>query len=59
MVSLKVLTINIRLDKNGQLRQKINFEKMKVDRNIKLPDLILSSILLSKTNLGFKTFFRK
>ena len=32
---------------------------MNVDRNIKVPDLILSTVLLSKTDIGLKRFFRK
>ena len=32
---------------------------MKVDRNMKLPDLILSTILLSKIDGCLKSFFRK
>ena len=32
---------------------------MNLDRNIKVPDLILSTLLLSKTRYWFKTFFRK
>ena len=32
---------------------------MNVDRNIKVPDLILSTILLSKPNIDLKRFFRK
>ena len=30
---------------------------MNVDRNIKVPDLILSTLLLSKNRYWFKTFF--
>ena len=30
---------------------------MNVDRNIKVPDLILSTLLLSKTNIDLKRFF--
>ena len=30
---------------------------MNVDRNIKVPDLILSTLLLSKTDIGLKLFF--
>ena len=57
----KFSIINIRLDKNGQLRKKIktSLRQNKVDRNIKLPDLILSTISLSKTDVGLKVFFRK
>ena len=36
-----------------------HFDKMDVDRNIKVPDLILSTLLLSKTVIGLKRFFRK
>ena len=32
---------------------------MNVDNNIKVPDLILSSLLLSKTIIGLKYFFAK
>ena len=32
---------------------------MNVDRNIKVPDLILSTLLLSKTDIGLKRFFAK
>ena len=32
---------------------------MDVDRNIKVPDLILSTPLLSKTDIGLKRFFAK
>ena len=32
---------------------------MDVDRNIKVPDLILSTLLLSKTGIGLKRFFHK
>ena len=32
---------------------------MNVDRNIKVPDLILSTLLLSKTYIGLKHCFRK
>ena len=32
---------------------------MDADRNIKIPDLILSTLLLSKTDIGLKRFFRK
>ena len=32
---------------------------MNVDRNIKVPDLLLSTILLSKTDIGLKRFFAK
>ena len=30
---------------------------MNVDRNINVPDLILSTLLLSKTDIGLKRFF--
>ena len=36
-----------------------HFDKMDVDRNIKVPDLILSTLLLSKTVNGLKRFFAK
>ena len=32
---------------------------MNVDRNIKVPDLILSTLLLSETDIGLKRFFAK
>ena len=32
---------------------------MNVDRNIKVPDLILSTLFLSKTDIGLKRSFRK
>ena len=32
---------------------------MDVDRNIKVPDLILSTLLLSKTDIGLKRSFAK
>ena len=32
---------------------------MDVDRNMKVPDLILSTFLLSKTDIGLKRFFAK
>ena len=32
---------------------------MNVDRNIKVPDLISSALLLSKTDIDLKRFFRK
>ena len=32
---------------------------MNVDRNIKVPDLSLSTLLLSKTDIGLKRIFRK
>ena len=34
-------------------------KKMDVDRNIKVPDLIMSTLLLSKADIGLKRFFRK
>ena len=36
-----------------------HFDKMDVARNIKVPDLILSALLLSKTDIGLKRFFAK
>ena len=36
-----------------------HFDKMNVNRNIKVPDLILSILLLSKTDFGLKRFFAK
>ena len=38
---------------------KRHFDKKNVDRNIQVPALILSTLLLSKTDIGFKRFFRK
>ena len=32
---------------------------MNVDRNFKVPDLSLSTLLLSKTDIGLKRFFAK
>ena len=32
---------------------------MNVDRIIKVPDLILSTVLLSKTDIGLQRFFHK
>ena len=32
---------------------------MNVDRNIKVPDLLLFTLLLSKTDIGLKRFFAK
>ena len=32
---------------------------MNVDRNVEVPDLILSTLLLSKTDFGLKRFFAK
>ena len=32
---------------------------MNVDRNIKVPDVILSTLLLSETDIGLKRFFAK
>ena len=40
-------------------KKRRHFDKMDVDRNIKVPDLILSTLLLSKTNIGLKRFFAK
>ena len=36
---------------------KTSFDKMNVDRNIKVPDLILSTLLLSKTDIDLKRVF--
>ena len=36
-----------------------HFDKMNVDRNIKVPNLILSTLLLSNANISLKRFFRK
>ena len=51
------MIIDIRFDKNGQLHKKRHFDKMEIDRNIIVPDLILSTLLLSKTVIGLKRFF--
>ena len=52
--------INIRLHKNGPLRKKkTSFDKMNVDINIKVTDLILSNLLLSNSDTGLERFFRK
>ena len=53
-VTLKVFDYYIHLDRNGQLRKKLrrHFNEMNIDRNIKVPDLILSTILLLKTDIG-------
>ena len=54
MVTIKFSIINIHLDENGQLRknQRRHYDKMNVDRNIKVPDLILSTVLFSKNDIG-------
>ena len=44
---------------NYAKKLKLHFDKMNVDRNVKVPDLILSTLLLSKTYIGLKRFFRK
>ena len=36
-----------------------HLDKMNVDRNIKLPDLISLTLLLSKTDVGLRRFFHK
>ena len=45
--------------KKKKKKQRRRFDKMNVDRNIKVPDLILSTLLISKTDIGLKRFFRK
>ena len=42
-----------------QKNKRRHFDKMNVDRNINVPDLILSTIVLSKTDIGLKRFFAK
>ena len=42
-----------------QKKLRRHFDKMNVDRNRRVPDLLLSTILLSKTDLGLKRFFAK
>ena len=44
---------------NSAKNERRHFDKMDVDRNIKVPDLILSTLLLSKTDIGLKRFFAK
>ena len=41
---------------NYAKKLKMHFDKMNADRNIKVPDLILSTLLLSKTDIGLKRF---
>ena len=36
-----------------------HFDKMNVDKNIKVPDMILSTLLLLKTDIDLKLFFCK
>ena len=36
-----------------------HFDKMNVDRNRKVPDLIFSTLLLSKNDIGLKSLFAK
>ena len=38
---------------------KLHFEKMYVGRNLKVPDLILSTLSPLKADIGLKRFFRK
>ena len=38
-------------------KKRRHFDRMNVDRNIKVPDFLLSTILLSKTDIGIKRFF--
>ena len=47
-----------RLDENRQLRQNVKTSRRQNehDRNIKLSNLILSTLLLSKTDIIFKRF---
>ena len=40
-------------------KKRRHFDKMEVDRNIKVPDLFLSTLLLSKTDVGLKRFSPK
>ena len=40
-------------------KKRRHFDKMDIDRNIKVPDLILSTLLLSKTDIGLKRFIAK
>ena len=56
MVTLKSLIINIRL---ANYAKKLKTYKINVDRNIKVPDLILSTLLLSKADIGLKCFSPK
>ena len=40
-------------------KKRRHFDKMDVDRNIKVPNLILPTLLLSKTVIGLKRFLSK
>ena len=42
---------------NCAKKQRRHYDKMSVDKNIEVPDLILSTLLLSKTDIGLKRFF--
>ena len=44
---------------NYAQKKRRHFDKMVVDRNIKVSDLILSTLLLSKLEIGLKCFFTK
>ena len=44
---------------NYAKKSRRHFDKMDVDRNLKVPNLILSTHLLSKTDIGLKCFFAK
>ena len=44
---------------NYAKKQRRHIDKMDFDRNIKVPDLYLSTLLLSKTDIGLKRFFAK
>ena len=60
MVTLKFSIINICLDKNSQQGRKIKdvfFDKMTVDRKLKVPNLILSTLFLSERDIGLKHLF--
>ena len=44
---------------NYAKKLKCHFDKMNVDRNIKVPDFILSTPFAFKPNIGLKRFFAK
>ena len=44
---------------NYAKKQRRHYDKINVDRNIKVPDLILSTLSLSKTDIGLKRFLAK
>ena len=44
---------------NYAKKLKTSFNKKNVDRNIQVPTLIVSTLLLSKTDIDLKRFFRK